>query len=137
MKHATMMTQFLTAVLMTTMISASAWAISSGVTETYLVGDMDCNDGQIQAQILINAMDQHVLVSDLVVEGRTIKLSQVKIFKSNDSELEILAPGLKLVAKLPGLESNNRVGIREGQGRVNGKATRFSCLVPEIADFPQ
>lgn len=101
--------------------------------KSVLVGDLNCADNLVFAQVLVNSLDQKALVSDLTVQGKVIELGQVQTFKLDDSSLLIKAPGLSIQARVP---EKNGVGVREGQISINGKKQNGRCFVPEISDFP-
>jgi hypothetical protein len=94
-------------------------------------GLLDC-DGRIRGKILVTARNQHALISDLTVDGRPIRLADVKTFDMNNSVLKIRAKGLQLTATIP---SRHGIGIRNGIAIINGKKKSVSCLVPELSDL--
>jgi hypothetical protein len=96
------------------------------------IGDLNCSDGLVQAKVLVNAIGQHVIVSNLTIDKRTIALSTVTQAVLDDSTLLIRAPGFALKAKIP---SRHGVGIRQGTISINGKHFSTSCMVPEISDL--
>ena len=102
-----------------------------------LVGDLNCGQGLVLGQVLINTLDQSMLVSDLSVDGKKIELNQVQSFRLNDSTLFIKAPGLLIQASMSThAKGQATIGTRDGIASVNGKKTDVRCFVPEISDFP-
>lgn len=99
--------------------------------------DITCRSEQerISARVLLNSLGQRILVSDLSVGEKIIKLNEVKKFVLNDSTLFIQTPGLEIKATIPAAARNNHIGLREGTLSINGKIQNIGCSVPETADL--
>lgn len=102
-----------------------------------LYGDITCRSEQerISARVLLNSLGQHILVSDLSIGEKIIKLNEVKKFILDDSTLFIQASGLEIRATIPTTARNNQIGLREGTLSINGKTQKIGCSVPETADL--
>lgn len=119
-----------------TLLSDYDLVLNQAVNRSVLIGELNCGDGTITAQVLLNTMNKKTLISDLQVQGKIISLESVQLFQLDDSNLVIKAPGIFLKAKIKSHSKGQyMIGTRDGTALIDGKKENYRCYVPEISDF--